>query len=481
MLARPLILISSPAESAEEDCACPDDGNCSSYSFPAPTTLWQRTAALYRAPLPNAHEIVFDPLGVSQIAVLNESAQQILDRFHSPNSIHRVQSTTELAPEMTQETVEQLSALGFIQPAGAIRVIPHTQPQTLTAWLHVTNACNLRCTYCYIHKTDAAMDQETGLLAIQAIFRSAAQHGFQTVKLKYAGGEATLNFPLVRILHTYAQELAVMHGLNLEAVVLSNGVSLSREMLAFLRAHSISLMLSLDGNEESHNTQRVFANGKGSFFHVQRGIQRALAAGVTPHLSITITTASATSIRDVVRAALEYDLPFHLNFYREHECGVSAQSLQAEQDHLIDGMKAAFAEIESKLPRRRLIDGLVDHASFRAPHEYACGAGHNYIVIDEHGRVARCQMEIERTVGDVWAQDPLGLVRGTHDGFQNTSVHEKVGCRDCAWRQWCAGGCSLLTFRATGRSDVQSPYCHVYKTLYPDVLRLEGLRLLKYA
>jgi uncharacterized protein len=32
----------------------------------------------------------------------------------------------------------------------------------------------------------------------------------------------------------------------------------------------------------------------------------------------------------------------------------------------------------------------------------------------------------------------------------------------------------------TGRSDVKSPYCNVYKALYPEVLRLEGLRLLKW-
>jgi len=38
----------------------------------------------------------------------------------------------------------------------------------------------------------------------------------------------------------------------------------------------------------------------------------------------------------------------------------------------------------------------------------------------------------------------------------------------------------LATYRATGRYDVKSPHCNIYQALFPEVLRLEGLRLLKY-
>ena len=55
-----------------------------------------------------------------------------------------------------------------------------------------------------------------------------------------------------------------------------------------------------------------------------------------------------------------------------------------------------------------------------------------------------------------------------------------IGCRDCEWKYWCAGGCPLTTYRATGRYDVKSPNCNIYKAIYPQAMRLEGLRLLKY-
>jgi uncharacterized protein len=89
-------------------------------------------------------------------------------------------------------------------------------------------------------------------------------------------------------------------------------------------------------------------------------------------------------------------------------------------------------------------------------------------------------MELERPVTDVYAADPLGVVRADTIGVRNLGVHEKQGCRDCDWRLWCAGGCAIATFRATGRYDIQSPNCGIYKALYPEALRLEGLRILKY-
>jgi len=33
----------------------------------------------------------------------------------------------------------------------------------------VTNACNLRCPYCYVHKTDEKMDEATGFAAVDAV------------------------------------------------------------------------------------------------------------------------------------------------------------------------------------------------------------------------------------------------------------------------------------------------------------------------
>jgi len=67
---------------------------------------------------------------------------------------------------MPQELIERCVALGILVDA---QPLPEpASSDTLVAWLHVTNACNLRCTYCYLDKTDEAMSAETGYAAVDA-------------------------------------------------------------------------------------------------------------------------------------------------------------------------------------------------------------------------------------------------------------------------------------------------------------------------
>jgi uncharacterized protein len=37
-----------------------------------------------------------------------------------------------------------------------------------------------------------------------------------------------------------------------------------------------------------------------------------------------------------------------------------------------------------------------------------------------------------------------------------------------------------MTYRTTGHDDLKSPNCAIYQALFPAVIRLEGLRLLRY-
>jgi uncharacterized protein len=384
----------------------------------------------------------------------------------------------ELVAALPQQLIERCFGLGIL--VDDLPPAPPPAGDTLVAWLHVTNACNLRCTYCYLTKTDEAMSAETGRAAVDAIVRSATLHGYQAIKLKFAGGEASLNFALVWELHDYAQAAAAAQNLALEAVVLSNGVGVSRASLRELQRRGIRLMISLDGFAADHDAQRVFANGRGSFGAVARTITRAEEAGLRPDISVTVSGQTAGGLAALVGWLLDRDLPFNLNFYRENDCSAGFSELQLDEQRIVAGMLAAFQVIEQRMPERSLLAALVDRANLAAPHSKTCGVGESYMVIDQHGGVAKCQMEIERPVASIYAADPLGLIRADTIGVRNLPVQEKEGCRDCAWQLWCAGGCAVATFRATGRYDVRSPNCGIYQSLYPAAVRLEGLRLLKY-
>jgi uncharacterized protein len=470
-----------------EDCACPVGGSDSlsqgnlTLDPLEPQEQLVRSADVLELAVDGVHHLLFQPVGYGGVVVANELAYQVFGGFSRPATLADVGAAVPVVREELDAVVARLRQAGLVESPASSPAPSFAESGTLTAWLHVSNACNLRCPYCYVHKSASGMDERTARAAVDALFASAVAHGFVAVKLKYAGGEASLNKSLVLSLDAYARECAAERGLDFHAVLLSNGVRLSRAFVAELKAAGIRIMISLDGIGAAHDEQRPFVNGKPSFLFVERTISQLLAADYPPHLSITITSLNATGVADAVRFALERGLTFSLNFFRDNECAAGVGDLQYTDKQMIEGLLAAFAVIRENLPAWSVLGSILDRGQLLKPRQRPCGVGQDYVVIDQSGKVAKCHMEIERTIGDVFHHDPLQLVREDTRTTLNLLVDEKEGCRDCTWRYWCSGGCPVATFRATGRYDVKSPNCSIYKAIYPEALRLEGLRLLKYA
>jgi uncharacterized protein len=471
-----------------EDCACAVSTDLQALKWISlpdhPTNNaghWVRGRDVVDIALDDDHRVLFNPLGRGGAVVVNEIAWQILQCFQQPSTFAEALAQWSGSPGEFEPTAERFAQLQMIHLTDQPQRPHFESDQLLTAWLHVTNACNLRCPYCYLNKTNECMNETTGRAAIDAIVRSAIDHGFRAVKLKFAGGEVILNHRLVLNLHDYAQRLTAQHRLDLHSVILSNGVVFPAKLVQALKARQIRVMISLDGVGQYHDVQRPFVNGASSFERVQRTIDRLIGTDYPPHLSITVTQRNLGGLPEVVRYVLERNLTFSLNLFRENECAASFGDLQYAEQAMIAAFQQAFTVIEEQLPPWSVLGVVLDRGQLLQPRLRSCGVGHDYIVVNQRGEVAKCHMEIEQTLGDVFRSDPLMLIRQDLSGIQNVLVEEKEGCRQCTWRYWCTGGCAVATFRATGRYDIQSPNCNIYKALYPAALRLEGLRLLKYA
>lgn len=480
----PVIIVSEEKGTEGEgqcDCACPSPSISQSYIKNALSedALLMKNPLLRVIPIDANFSTLFIPSSNS-ISVVNNSTFELLESLKSPKTYSEATLCWQgvWGDELTQ-SINKLIDLGFlIEPGGELLTKPLENPEKLIIWLHVTNDCNLLCHYCYLQKTKESMDLNVGREAIDAIFRSAIIHNFQSVKIKYAGGEPSLNFSLIVSLHKYASQLAELYNLKLDGVILSNGVGLTSRMLESMLNHKLRLMISLDGIGESHDRQRMFINGAGSFDAVNRTVRRALLLGLIPDISITVTERNVDTLPTTIDWVLKHNLPFSINLYRENSISATFNDLQFSEEKIIQGMKSVFKVIERNLPSRSLLPSLIDRSNLAIPHTQTCGVGSNYMVIDHYGNISKCQMQITKPVTTVKSEDPLVFIRSDQIGIQNLNVDQKEECRNCEWRYWCAGGCPLSTHRTTGRYNVKSPNCSIYKNLYPEAVRLEGLRLL---
>ncbi|MEV4110610.1 FxsB family cyclophane-forming radical SAM/SPASM peptide maturase [Nonomuraea sp. NPDC049695] len=144
--------------------------------------------------------------------------------------------------------------------------------------------CNLACDYCYMYEMadqswknkPVAMSRET---IDQVAFRlgehlRAHADEIQGASVRMHGGEALLAGADQFAYAARAFRSAAPPEVPLRLVTTTNGVLLSDEkLLNVLREHRIGVTVSLDGDREGQDRHRRYANGRGSYDLVMRGIE----------------------------------------------------------------------------------------------------------------------------------------------------------------------------------------------------------------
>lgn len=408
----------------------------------------------------------------SRFSVLNTSAREIWNSFDN-------ESGAVLPDKLIDwKVIKSMLAGRLLLREGEV-VETRQESNEVSAWLHITDRCNLRCDYCYLPHEKVDMSWETAKKSIDSLIRAAQEDGSKHIKLKIAGGEPLLRFELIQKVLIYAKQAVSQFSLTIDTIILTNGTLLNLTKAAVIKKLGARLMISLDGLEKEHDCQRKYISGKGSFQEVERALDIIQTMDISVDISVTISSRNAHGLADLVSYLLGRDLFFGFSFYRENALSKSNEDLALETKTIIDGMFAAFKVIEKILPNYNLLGSLADRANLSQSHKKTCSAGSNYLVYTPEGKISQCQMQLDKTVATVATIKPLEAIR-TNDALVNLSVDEKEGCNTCEWKYWCAGGCPLETHRVTGRYDLRSPNCEIYKAIFPEIVRLEAMRVIKY-
>jgi uncharacterized protein len=193
--------------------------------------------------------------------------------------------------------------------------------------LKLHGRCNLACDYCYMYEmVDQSWRQKPMVMDRATIDQVAARVGEHlrahagevpraTVRLH--GGEALLAGTELVSHAGAAFRRVAPPGTELSLRVQTNGVLLDDAMLAVLREHDIRVGVSLDGGRQAHDRHRRYANGRGSYDAVLRGIEalrRPPYADLYDLLLCTIDVANDPievyeALLTVAPAQLDFEMP----------------------------------------------------------------------------------------------------------------------------------------------------------------------------
>jgi His-Xaa-Ser system radical SAM maturase HxsB len=126
----------------------------------------------------------------------------------------------------------------------------------------VTLRCNHRCIYCHASAGNSLekkldMDLATAKKVVDTIFQSPNW----AIAIEFQGGEPLLNWPVVKFIVEYAGEKNKLEKKNLIFRLVSNFSLLDDEKMNFLMDHGVHFCTSLDGDEATHNFNRVYSCG----------------------------------------------------------------------------------------------------------------------------------------------------------------------------------------------------------------------------
>jgi uncharacterized protein len=347
------------------------------------------------------------------------------------------------------ETVSDiLTRFGLAAPAFVADEPPDTFP-TRALSLAVSQKCNLGCTYCYADggsfgEAPRNMPLDIALDAVSGLLRDAKAGERYT--LAFLGGEPLANRPVLRAAVRHAQRLADSRGCTVGYAVTTNGTLVTPDDAVFFDAFRFGVTVSVDGFGATHDRQRPFKNGRGSFDRIIERLAPLLdmkRAQVSARVTVTRENLAIGETLDALLGIGFRGVGFSPMLKSPRGAGEMAA---AELDRFLVEMIACGRKCEQLLAAGEhcgflnLLTALQQiHRGTHRP--YPCGAGAAYVAASADGALYACH----RFVGDELGA--MGTVADGVDARRQSEwlaarhVHRQEPCRSCWARYLCGGGC----------------------------------------
>lgn len=327
---------------------------------------------------------------------------------------------------------------------------PLAPPPVRALSLAISQKCNLGCTYCYADggsfgALPKQMSLETALAAVDLLFKDVMSG--ERVNLTFLGGEPMSNRAVVCAATRHADLRARETGAKLNLSITTNGTLLTPEDGEFFEEHGFSVTISLDGIGKSHDAQRAFKNGRGSYDRIIERTRPLLASQRKMQVSARVTV---TPQNLDLPAVLEHfiELGFHSVGFSPMLSSPTGQGEMQGTDLLVmlDQMIAAGQEFERKVvagvryPFLNMVNAMREiHRGTHRP--YPCGAGAGYMGVSADGYLSACHRFVENEAGAMG--DLTAGVDQQRQGqwLADRHVHRQEPCRSCWARYMCGGGC----------------------------------------
>ncbi len=336
--------------------------------------------------------------------------------------------------------------------------------------IELSNACNLRCKYCYV---SAGEDKAIEWNILKNIIDKVLELPNKEIAIQLGGGEALLHFDLIEKAVNYGNKKAREKGKKIVWMIQSNGLLVGK-FAEKLKRLNISVGVSYDGPYQ--DIYRVLPNGKGSRDLFLKSIEEARKKGLNIYgaISVIIDPDQMFEIyKDLKEQGFkQWKVLYYFNAGRGEKEGIKIMDKEKQ---------VKFAENEFELFKKGLREGIILKETItklnnlllryrpQVCSKTPCGAGRNFIVFNKKGEIFPCYHFIQLNnfkMGDLtnnWEEIFSSKIKKVLD---KRFVNDLEECKNCEFKFFCCSGCTSNAYFAYGNILKKSPMCEYYKRIY---------------
>lgn len=361
-----------------------------------------------------------------------------------------------------------------------------------TFWvLKYTNACNLRCAYCYSYDKNltkrVAIPNEYVYKISELIGETEDEN---ILSLCFHGGEPLTRFK--DIVECVKHLDTVRHG-DIEYTIQTNGTLLTPAIAKFLKEHDFGVGISVDGYNESTNRLRPFANHYSSINATLNAIKNCINVGITPGVISVLTKNNYLQVIEIMEDLSKrgvksfhfiHFLPSGRGEHKEKDFSVPIKELIETRKRMLLYINDTNAKLDPKhhiserftrnIIKRLTNIGDISYMCAKSP----CGAGREMLALTYDGSIYPCDdfcgnedFRIGNVNEIVNLRETLAKSRAVYY-CQNHCVENIPKCKSCLYKKICISHCCSDSYYYTGSFNSPHSSCEFVQSFIPIVIDL---------
>ena len=319
--------------------------------------------------------------------------------------------------------------------------------------IHLTDSCNLNCTYCYENKRNRNISFEN----IKDICDYEISQNSKSANIIFYGGEPLLQKELITKTIDYIKskksKTVFYFGIT------TNGTLLDKKFIKYMKKNNfVSIGYSIDGLKDIHNLNRKTVDGNNTFDVVYKNAKELLKVFKDAVSMSVITKNSLNNLANSVEFLIKTGFR-EINLLFDYSQNWQDDDLKEIENQFfkISEIYASYLLNEIDIDIPILDEKIRTHIDGKYNCNDDCGYGFKSINVGTDGNFYPCMQFVDKKeyiIGDC----KKGINREAQLNLIKNSRKETSTCKNCAIRTRCKHTCSCKNYSLTKDINGVSPF-----------------------